>query len=233
MKKIVFILKGFKGIDKVRFLVFLAIIKFYWIVLKDSIYTNQKNYKFNILLYGQQRTINIRMQDVATFFEVFYIEIYKSSLKKCEVIVDLGAHIGLASLYFHTIYPQAKIYCVEPSSASFDLLVLNIQEAHHYKLAISNNNGTGFIKESVNGVNNSLNKSGTEVETITFPDLLTKLNIQKIDLLKIDIEGAESLLFESVNDWKNKVDNVIMECHGNANEITQQLQTTTIKYKIV
>lgn len=233
MKKLIFIFTIFKGIDKLKFLFLIIKIKYYWLTDKNLIYTNSKVYRYTLLYNGQCKNVHLRMQDVATFFEIFFKEIYKIVIPECNTIVDLGAHIGLTTLYFEMHYPDAKIYSFEPEEANFEILSINACSAKISKLAISNKQGIAMLAMEAIGVNHHLGEVGKKIETTTLMAIIEKCNIHKIDLLKIDIEGAETLMFESIDDWKHKVKNLIMECHGNENEIISMLQDTDINFNIV
>lgn len=235
--KLRFIMHTFSGVSSLKFLWLLLLNRWDRIFSGNAYFYHDKNiYTLNFNFNQQQRKIKLRRQDIVIFFEVFYLKVYDVPLLKPEnvkVILDVGSHIGFVSLYYSIIFPEANIYCVEPSSENIKLLRFNVQDISITPLAISNTNGFAFFDTSYNSYNSKLNTTGESIETITFKDLMSKINLSHIDLLKIDIEGAESLMFESIDDWKDKVRNLIMECHGNENEIISMLQTTDIHYKIV
>ena len=116
--------------------------------------------------------------------------------RKDLTILDLGAHIGLFTLYAHEY--AKEIYCVEPSSENFDALALNTAELKNvtrYKSAISNKNGTMALYHSQNKTANTLvagDESHSEVvETWTIEKLVKFTGEKKIDFMKLDIEGSE------------------------------------------
>jgi FkbM family methyltransferase len=233
LKKIIFILKVFKGFDKFRFILLIIRLKYYWVIDKKLIYENTRVYNFELVIKNEAKKVHLRLQDVATFFEVFFKEIYKIDLPYCHTILDLGAHIGLATLYYEIHFPNSKIYSIEPAGLNFDLLRINACNAMLIKLAISNTQGNASLTLNPKGINCHLGESGEKVDTTTLMKIIEKYNINTIDIFKIDIEGAENLMFESIDQWKDKVKNIIMECHGNEREITSMLQNTNINYKIV
>jgi FkbM family methyltransferase len=117
------------------------------------------------------------------------------------VIVDLGANIGVASLYFRALAPQARIVAVEPDPRAFAALMLNDS---------ANDAGLECVHAAVTGVPGAVTlrsergswvshivpsdaHSGDAVSTsgLTLDELFTGRGLTHVDLLKIDIEGAE------------------------------------------
>lgn len=134
------------------------------------------------------------------------------------VIVDAGAHIGMASLGFARRYPLATIYAVEPEPANFALLVQNVRAYRRIvplQAAIWNQDGEVCLGPSAahpKGAFQVVESSETRVRAITLGTLLREMKIDMIDLLKIDIEGAEKEVFESC-DWIEKVGTIAIELH--------------------
>lgn len=133
-------------------------------------------------------------------------------------ILDLGANIGLAAIYFHRIYPQADIACVEPSPANAALLEeivnrnkLSIRLVH---AAIGCTTPLVHFNEaedpSCSGVSND---GAILVPQITVPDLMAELGWRSIDLLKIDIEGQERAVFRQNAEWLHRVRSIVGEIH--------------------
>lgn len=168
--------------------------------------------------------------DFATFEEVFIQKVYKNltdHVPQCKTIVDLGANIGLASLYFAMHYPQCQIVAVEPDAANFRLLSSNLQALTR----------TGRIKMLPAGVWNrecdlvidAMPDTGDfnaitvrEQQAETAAQIIHGLPIQRIleiadfttiDILKVDIEGAEVQLFEGDVSWLERVGCLAIEFH--------------------
>lgn len=148
-----------------------------------------------------------------------------------KVIIDAGANIGLASIYFANKYPNAKIVAIEPEKNNFDLLVKNtsdypnIEPIHaalwHAEEEISivdpGLNDWGFMtrgKEGGTDISDNLDAQDFQNVSATTLDILIKeMGVKKIDILKIDIEGAEKEVFSNSAEWIDKVDMVIAELH--------------------
>jgi len=137
--------------------------------------------------------------------------------KERPVILDCGAHIGLASLYFATRYPNARIYAYEADTAIAKMLADNVKEfglrqvTVHPQAIWIHTDGISF--------NNSGDDSGhidekqeTKPKTSSFR-LKDFLSDNCVDLLKLDIEGAEYEVIKDCDGVLSNVSNIIMEVH--------------------
>ena len=139
-------------------------------------------------------------------------------------VVDLGANIGIFSS-FATKKGAEKVYAFEPVSQNFTLLSLNTNNevVTPYKLAVGSEDnqlvsmdfdptfpgGSSFVVDGKN--------SKEDAMTITLDTLLSTGVIQKIDFLKIDIEGAEHYALQGISDKNlSNVRCIAMEMHMNA-----------------
>ncbi len=166
--------------------------------------------------------------DLPTFQQVFVDNEYEFETgKEPDVIVDAGANIGLASIVFANRFPNAKIIAIEPEASNFDLLKKNVEMYKNVipvQAALWNESGEidlvdpglgswGFMTE--NGVSDSKLQSNVchKVKSYRVDDILHEFELEKIDILKIDIEGAEKEVFEDVTSWINSVNSLIVELH--------------------
>jgi len=137
-----------------------------------------------------------------------------------KIIIDAGANIGLSSVYFATQYPSARIFAIEPEKDNFELLRKNTERFQNITpicAALMQKEGQGVIFDTGDGslayqVKEVHDQLG-EVSCITIPSLCAEHSISKIDLLKIDIEGAEKEIFSDNCDWLSIVDVLIIELH--------------------
>ncbi len=141
-------------------------------------------------------------------------------------ILDLGANIGLGTLYLQCQFPEAAIACVEPDPRNLPLLRqtldLNQISATVIEAAISATSGQlDLICDHQPGYSHfkdlptHLPINTVSVNVRTIPDVLSELGWTHIDLLKIDIEGAEEELLSKNNDWLTQVGAIILEIHNN------------------
>jgi FkbM family methyltransferase len=167
---------------------------------------------------------------IKTYEELFLEEIYRFETKSTNpLIIDCGANIGLSSIYFKTIYPNATLHAFEPDQVLFNLLKQNIEvngskDTHLHQEAVWIEDTTlSFSNKGSEGSHIDLtNNSENKVTAIKLDTFLAQF--QHIDFLKMDIEGAE---FQVVADCLNglkKVDHFFLEYHGKVGQ-TKELYT--------
>lgn len=158
--------------------------------------------------------------DIDIFYEIFWKKTYvipENIATNFTTIVDLGAHIGLTAIDFALHYPQAKILAVEASEKNFNLLRSNTSRFSNitciHAAAYPHNGSVRFNSDGIS-YNSKISDSGLEVRAISVQSLIKEHGIERINLLKIDIEGAEELLLQHQNTWLNSVDHIIIEIHA-------------------
>ena len=167
---------------------------------------------------------------IKTYEELFLDEIYRFQTNTEQpVIIDCGANIGLSSLYFKTIYPNATLHAFEPDAALFDILERNAQvndftNTHLHQAAVwIEDTKLSFSSKGSEASHIDLsNQSEHQVKAIRLANFLAKF--EHIDFLKMDIEGAEFQVVADCLDGLKKVDNFFLEYHGKVHQ-TKQLQT--------
>ncbi|RXK62229.1 FkbM family methyltransferase [Lacibacter luteus] len=136
------------------------------------------------------------------------------------VIVDAGANIGLAAVYFANLFPESKIYCIEPVTANFNLLKQNTSgygNIQHLQAAVWFKNELLQIENpegfSAGLTLNSSNKT-TGIQGYSIDAIMDLLKIEHIDILKMDVEGAEKEIFgQGPVEWLKKVTILVIELH--------------------
>jgi FkbM family methyltransferase len=137
--------------------------------------------------------------------ETFVLEKF---LKNGMTFIDVGANVGYFSLIAARLVGEdGKVFAFEPDEDNFRLLERNIQENGYKNIkvfmkAISDEVGTArFYLDSENLCAHSLNKKENsnfvEVETTILDELLKN---EKVDVIKIDVEGAEQSVFDGMKD---------------------------------
>lgn len=145
------------------------------------------------------------------------------SKKKDMVILDIGANIGLVSMY---MADSAKaVYSLEPSDVQFNILsklTKNIDVIHPLKVALHDKNEelSFYIQPNDNTMNSSVNKAPgaqeIKVQGMTLKGFLDSQNIDKVDFCKIDIEGSEMTAIneQTVSEVYDRIDVIFIEVHS-------------------
>ncbi|SHM47815.1 FkbM family methyltransferase [Chryseobacterium polytrichastri] len=177
--------------------------------------------------------------DIDIFYEIFWNKTYDEHLsfvdKEPKIIVDLGAHIGMTSIYFALKYPNAKIYSIEASSENFEILKVN---THNFSNITTINAAANFEDGTVNfgnselSYNQKISENGKPTQAISIESLINTYNLNNIDLLKIDIEGGEIDLLSKNNSWLNAIKNIIIEIHKPYNSEKLDLDLKPFNFNI-
>lgn len=173
-------------------------------------YVNFKFFGYTVYSYDYASLLNL-------FNEIFidgeYVFEAKSNSPK---ILDCGANIGMATLFFKKLYPAAEIICFEPNPLSFKLLEMNVKGngLQHVTLlnkAISNEEGQldFFIGNGKGSVVASLSEDRNDTSRITVDTVRLShvMGNATFDLAKIDVEGAEHLVIADLIE-SNKINSI-------------------------
>lgn len=166
--------------------------------------------------------------DIKVFSQIFIDREYSclDEIVNVDYIVDCGANVGYSSAYFLGRFPQAKVICIEPDPDNFAILEKNMAPyKDRVKLICSglwsHPTGLKFSEETYRDgaawsvqVRECRSDEIPEMQAIDIGSLLKELGCQKISILKMDIEGAEAIVFSSnYESWLPCVDNMVIELH--------------------
>jgi FkbM family methyltransferase len=177
------------------------------------------------------------------------IQIFKSDLygfkadNNNPVIVDCGAHIGLASMYFAEKYPKGKIYAYEADPGIAKILdenvkSLGLKNVKTFAKAIWVNDDKILFKNTKDDsgyISNFENGNCVQIPSIRLKNFI---EAQKVDLLKLDIEGAEHEVIADCADVLDNVKNIIIEVHkfrdqkGTLRSILSVLEKQNFEYTL-
>jgi FkbM family methyltransferase len=175
-------------------------------------------------------TLRLGTSDIPTFDQIFVRHEYESPNlpDSADVIVDLGANVGLATVFFGLKYPAAKILAVEPEDRNFAAMSLNtaafgdrVRKEH---AAVWINDGLVNLRTEDDAgaplgawgaqVSDEKGKSNQFVKCHRLTTLLDQAGFNTVDILKVDIEGAElELFFHGAGEWLPRVDLIVIETH--------------------
>lgn len=195
----------------------------YWLATKTGII--RKPYPVLARHSGFDHPIHLRLNtsDIKVFQHVVLEDEYDVSLFKApNTIIDAGANIGLSSLQFARKYPQALILAVEPEYSNYELCCSNVKPYPNIipiNAALWNKDTEIAIVDpgldkwgfQVTDANTSL--SPKKVKAVSVDSLIKKYELNTIDILKVDIEGAEKEVFDNSDAWIDKVSLIIIEVH--------------------
>ncbi len=184
-------------------------------------FTPEHSFRFRRLRFEYPVATDFRY----IFYEVFIREVYfHRASRPIEYIVDIGANVGVSALYFGQKHKNCRIWCVEPSKRSFDFLQRNVrvnglEGVTLIHKAISDVSGASiaFYESQAAPGHSSICAGRAEepvvlqVETLSLADLLADL--PRVDLLKMDVEGAENLVFTPGLDL-SRVGTLFIEYHN-------------------
>ena len=140
------------------------------------------------------------------------------------VIIDCGANIGISVLNYKQKYPRSKITAFEPDPNIFPVLKNNLtvngaSDVNCVEAAVWTSQGKShFFCEGADGsklINTGTSSSFIDVSTI---DLRKFIN-EPVDLIKMDIEGAEFEVIPHISGKMHLIENFLIECHVNCDEI--------------
>ena len=136
-----------------------------------------------------------------------------------KAIIDLGANVGFASVYFANKFPDAKILAIEPDDSNYQAAIKNLNAYKNVSLikgAVWNKSENINLIDSGHGEAAYMVKPGegeNMIRAYTIPEIFKILNVGEVDILKIDIEGSEKEIFEDGDAWINKAKIIIVETH--------------------
>jgi FkbM family methyltransferase len=168
-----------------------------------------------VKLLGKEIAVFGRIGFLDALREIFFEEIYRIDLPASPYIIDCGANIGLSVIYFKQQYPKAEIVAFEPDAMNFGLLENNVKAFNLQNLTLRNEAVWVEDKELVfsnEGTMSSriVTEGAHKVRGIRLKNCLNR----KVDLLKIDIEGAEYAVLKDIADELQLVQHLFIEYHG-------------------
>lgn len=171
---------------------------------------------------------------VGSVVKVLAVEVIESygfdklRFKPGDAVLDIGAHVGVVSIWLAKQYPNITVYAFEPVPQNFIRLIANIIAAGVENVKAYNQAVTGDGRRVSLRVNLSANSAGSsaytsegeattiEVESITLADIFERFNLNRVRLLKIDSEGAEyDTLMNTPADVLSRIDFIRGEFHTN------------------
>ena len=198
-------------------------------------YSSQKMLTFKIRV-GQRGRFTVHTRDwgddIGTVVEFFsgIRRIIPLELPRVEpkVIYDIGAHIGIGSLFLASKYPNARFYGFEPLPANYNVCALNYENlsgSQAFPWAISSASGTAAFRFGERDLRGGCLAGGpppfsralddqVEVQVRSVQDLVETQKLAPPDFLKIDVEGAEFEVLKGLGPLGQGIRRIFLETHG-------------------
>lgn len=180
-----------------------------------------------VYVSGIKRSVRLRVgtTDISTYLQVLVQRQYEfDKPEDPRFIIDAGANIGLASVYFANRYPHAKIVALEPEASNYQMLCRNsapypqitpvraaVWRDNEYLLLFDPGHGNHGFQVGV--TKPRIQSRIDSVPGVTIDAILRDAGEERVDLLKVDIEGAELEVMEKSGEWIEKVGVVMIELH--------------------
>ena len=136
--------------------------------------------------------------------------------KNNDQVVDLGAGYGEEAVYLNHKSPNVKYLGVEAQPVIYECISNTFRglnpNSNVSPFVISSDESIKFVSQYSYASVGSIPEGYIEIPTISWDNFLTRYNIKNIDLLKMNIEGAEKPLIESIKDF-SIIKRFIISCH--------------------
>lgn len=174
---------------------------------------------------GERLKLRTNSTDIQAFVNVWIMDEYKMKdfdIKDDNIVVDVGAHIGLFTIYASRFCKKGKILAFEPIKENYETLLENLklnnlENVLAHNLAVSNKNTPVKIYLNISDqAAHTIYGTGqnfVEVNSITLREIIdSKCN--RVDLVKLDCEGAEyDILGALPTEYFERIDRIRMEYH--------------------
>lgn len=194
---------------------------------RDKINRTDLNAAGSILIDNRSFHYHHAGSFLETYREIFEKKIYQfQPLRKNPLIIDCGANMGLSVLFFSRYYPDARIIAFEPEQNIVDVLEKNIKSFElnqvelHTSAVWDEKTSLEFFTDG--GMGGSVTNQYTEQKPVSIPtERLKDFLIERVDLLKMDIEGAELKVLLDCEPKLHLIDHLFIEYHSFRNQPQQ------------
>ena len=186
---------------------------------KQTVVVNEEN--------GARFRVRVNTSDFLMVWEIWRAKAYddvRIPIHAGDTVVDLGAHIGSFAVRAARQAHHGRVFAYEASSGNYAMLGENRQlnrldNLYIENSAVSDRHGTmRLYSPADNGMLSSLlHESGSfmeNVQAVTFAEIIEEHALERIDFLKLDVEGSEyDILLKCPDESLTKVQRIVMEYH--------------------
>ena len=158
---------------------------------------------------------------LGAYADIFCSEIYDFISETDEpIILDVGANIGLATIWWKLRFPKARIVAIEADPVIFSLLEANVKRFNLDNVELINAAAwitDGVLNFSPDGSDGGrVSTHGIEIRSISLATIIDRFT--KVDFLKMDIEGGERMVLPSIGTSLKHVQTLFCEYHSSVGE---------------
>jgi FkbM family methyltransferase len=172
--------------------------------------------------------VRVPSSDIWAFEQIFLRRDYAFETSKVpRVIIDAGANIGLAAVYLANRYPDCTIIAIEPEASNYELMVRNVAPYKNIRpmhaalwhrnekiqLVDPHQGKWSFRTQSADSGDQDWGTLMGQVDAFTVDEIMRRHGVEHVDVLKVDIEGAEVEVFSDTRAWIDRVDALVVELH--------------------
>jgi FkbM family methyltransferase len=172
---------------------------------------------FDIEIDSNERTISEHVEKTGGW-EQNQLILYDLLIPEGGCMVDIGANVGINSIYAAHRIPRSRVIAVEGSEANAEILGRNISASgvgdrvEVVCAAIADRDGRiGFLGAGTNAHIDLAGGEGHGIEAMTLDSLAIRSRLHRVHLLKIDVEGYTDLVFAKSADFLRITDSAIVE----------------------
>jgi FkbM family methyltransferase len=190
------------------------------------------------LRFRDGRTLRSQINDMQAFVEVFLLgdyEVEGLDWDSARVIVDAGANIGTASLWFAGRAPRARILAIEPGPTALAQLRRNLADnglesrVDVVAAGLGGKNGKAFLQETPSSVLSHVveyPEGAQEIELRRLEEILDENGLDEVDVLKLDCEGSEfDILLSSSPATLRRIGAIVGEWHPQDGRDAAEIET--------
>jgi len=175
-------------------------------------------------LPGRRLICRTGTADVTTLWETFYFKFHLPNrpLNRPACIVDLGANVGYTAAHFARLYPSARAIAVEMDRDNHHLCAQNtlglLSSSDVLEAAVWNENGTLNYSDADSNAyslcsSQLTNEPKRSATAKTLDTIFDERGVDRVDYLKMDIEGAEAAVLGNEMRWAERVKQISVEIH--------------------
>ncbi|WP_307972108.1 FkbM family methyltransferase [uncultured Brachyspira sp.] len=159
---------------------------FYWIFKRILFIIQRFKYPLEIEVFITFYIFGLKQYNIKNIFEV----------KNDAVVFDIGAFKGDTAYFFSKkCSNKARIYAFEPDENNYKIL-LKIKDKYKLNNVIASNILFSNLETEINFLSMDLNRQAVKMKSTTIDKFVEENNIEKIDYIKMDVEGAEKNILE-------------------------------------